>query len=98
MPGTWRWLWVDVAQQPANAALERMDDESISRQACRIYLVWLHKQLARRGLGTLENTLAAYNAGLGPVYKAGGIPPIKETQAYVAKITRLLAGGVNSLK
>jgi soluble lytic murein transglycosylase-like protein len=36
--------------------------------------------------GDLDLTLAAYNAGPGAVHKFGGVPPYRETQAYVRSV------------
>ncbi len=45
-----------------------------------------------REFGSLPLALAAYNAGAGAVRRYGGIPPYRETQAYVARILALAGG------
>jgi hypothetical protein len=48
----------------------------------------LHTLLRRyRGDSTLA--AAAYNAGVGAVARFGGVPPYRETQAYIAKVEAL---------
>ena len=44
------------------------------------------KDLLDRFQGSIPLSLAAYNAGPGAVEKYDGVPPYKETQAYVQKI------------
>ncbi len=48
------------------------------------------RHLVDRYRGNLALALAAYNAGVEAVTRYGGIPPYAETQAYVARILRLL--------
>lgn len=54
---------------------------------------YLRMQLDAFG-GDIEKALAAYNAGPGRVTKAGGVPNIRETQAYVAAIMARLTDPV----
>lgn len=61
------------------------------------YLSWLLRHFD----GDLVKALAGYNAGEGAVRRHGGVPPYRETQAYVVRVQQLyaayqqaLAGGI----
>lgn len=53
------------------------------------------KELLNRYGGDRDKALAAYNAGMGRVDKANGIPNIQETQDYVRRISEYLGSNTN---
>jgi len=75
MPGTARDLGVDPYDAGQNAA------------GGAAYL----RYLLTRFNGDLTLTLAAYNVGPEAVRRFGGVPPFRETQAYVAAVLERLA-------
>jgi soluble lytic murein transglycosylase-like protein len=54
------------------------------------------KQMLNRFEGNVELALAAYNAGPDRVIQYGGIPPFRETQEYVRRITSRVNQGTSS--
>jgi hypothetical protein len=70
---------------------ERLFDPQIN---IRIGLTWM-KTLLKRFDHDLDLSLAAYNAGVSRVVRAGyKIPRIRETQLYVRRVKKAMKGGV----
>jgi len=95
MPGTWS-EWGRDADGDGVASITSVPDSVMSQGAFMCYL--LQQTSAGVGNGTLwgdplDLALASYNAGLGAVRRAGGMPSggtyTTQTQPYVAKIRSL---------
>lgn len=80
MPSTARWL----GQQ---GDLNALTDPSQNLEVGAAYLA----RLLTRFDGDITMALAAYNAGPGAVARYGGVPPYRETRAYVTKVLRIYA-------
>lgn len=93
MPGTWTTWGKDYNSNGTNSPLDPGD--AIPAQGhfmCALY-AQVSSLLTKKQVSgnALDLAWAAYNAGLGNVIAAGGIPPITETQNYVRRIRLLMA-------
>jgi soluble lytic murein transglycosylase-like protein len=79
MPATGQSLGVRDSQS--------LYDPKVNIHAGSAYLQYLMRQH-----DTVDEVLAAYNAGTGNVRKYGGIPPFRETQKYVRNVKNVLKG------
>ena len=77
MPGTARWMGV------------RNSYDSMDNLSGMVRLLKTHMNQYRTPDGSNPLVLAAYNAGAGAVRRHGGVPPYRETQAYVRKVTAI---------
>jgi soluble lytic murein transglycosylase-like protein len=78
MPSTARWL----------GKAGDLTDPDRNLEAGAAYL----SRLLDRFDGDIPMALAAYNAGPAAVSRYGGVPPYRETRAYVRKVLRIYAG------
>jgi hypothetical protein len=90
MPGTAKWMGVNNAYDPQQNVKGTV---KLLREHLLRYKDPGKQYVDMRALAT---ALAAYNAGIGAVAKHGGIPPYRETEAYIQKVIGLyqrLCGG-----
>ncbi|MER5973289.1 bifunctional lytic transglycosylase/C40 family peptidase [Streptomyces sp. NPDC002055] len=85
MPSTWETHGIDGNGDGKRDVLNPEDAIPSSAK----YLCSIAKDVKDVPGDKQSNMLAAYNAGPYAVRKAGGVPPIKETQNYVKSITTL---------
>lgn len=79
MPGTARWMGVQNSYDP------------VDNLSGMVRLLRTHMNEYRTTDGSNPLVLAAYNAGSGAVARHGGVPPYRETQAYVRRVTAIYA-------
>jgi soluble lytic murein transglycosylase-like protein len=79
MPSTAKWMGV-------SDPFDTNDNLYGSIKLLRYHLEKYNGQTGGKPLQTIILSLAAYNAGEGAVRRHGGVPPYRETQAYVKKV------------
>ena len=84
MPSTAKWMGV-------NNPFDSTENLYGSVKLLRRHLDTYYRQTHGDAFRTLTLTLAAYNAGEGAVRRHGGVPPYRETQAYVQKVRSIYA-------
>lgn len=84
MPGTAKWMGV-------NNAYDINDNLYGTVKLIRFHLDDYKKQTGDQ-FEQLVLAIAAYNAGMGAVKRAGGVPPFRETQNYVRRVISLYKG------
>jgi hypothetical protein len=77
---------------PATAQRLGVEDPYDPRQNVEGGVSYLRYLLDRFG-GDVTLALAGYNAGENSVVRSGGVPPFKETQAYVRRVNELYGAG-----
>lgn len=91
MPATWAEIGQDDAGDGNISPFNPIDAiMAQGRYMCQL-VASIKSDPALAGDDVVSLALAAYNAGLNAVQKYGGIPPFKETQAYVPSIGQLAA-------
>ncbi|WP_051945283.1 C40 family peptidase [Streptacidiphilus rugosus] len=85
MPGTWKIYGIDPTHSHTPSPWNPAD----AIPSAASYDCQLAKDTAAVPGDKQANMLAAYNAGPYAVISAGGVPPIAETQHYVANIKKL---------
>lgn len=79
MPSTAKWMGV-------SNPFDTQDNLGGSVKLLRHHLEKYYRQTGGDAFRTLIFSLAAYNAGEGAVRRHGGVPPYRETVAYVQKV------------
>ena len=77
------FLWISEEKLCERYEIRRITEPNVNIRYGTYYLSYLYRRF-----GDWSVALAAYNAGPGNVRKYGGIPPFKETRAFIYKVKK----------